>query len=757
MPEATKRELRQQVERIEKTQTVEIAEINTPAGQYASEYRSMTPDKRAIAESIITELVAQGFMEETTPGKWLIPTRLTRKPNGSWRFCLDLKRLNELVAQDNYPLPDTQEIFNSMYGKKVFSVLDISNGFFRVPLRKEDRVKTTCKVGNRSFRMKALPMGFKNSPAIFQRIMDTMLKAELETGNLKVYIDDILIATETYREHVEVLKRVLRTLKEHGMEINWDKVRIAQREIKILGHILSENRLRPLDERITEIMKMPVPRNQKQVRSFLGRVNYMGRHIRDLSELKAPLNDFTRKGKEFVWEEVHQEAFMNLKSAVAKAIAAVIPDPNKMFTLETDASGTGMGATLKQGEEVIGYYSTRLSATQQRYTITERELLAVMWAMNRCKQYLMGKHFEVITDHKAIESYFTKKDQEFGNDRISRWMQAIENYDFTPKYRRGEDMIIADDLSRMYEGPSYESAPPNCEAIIMALQLEMADKVLKLHEELHHRKTISKDLESRGIKISAKELRDIMATCRTCLERDNQFSKHNAYIDTSAPGELMGIDLMTYQKGYVLVMIDYYTRMAFAQNLVRKDANSVLSVIKKIFTQFPFKKIIADHGREFDNTTIQAWGETNQVEIYYRPAYYHQGTGRIKRLIQTLRKALNRTKGPLRVKLGSVVKGYNRTVHRAIGTSPEMAMDPSRHAAVNEAVERYKLEFGKSKEPPLQGGQRVLVRKDIRHKDDKHFEEEGVVSEKQGFNSYLVKLQDGTDVIKNRSQLKPLD
>ncbi|KAI5183164.1 hypothetical protein NEIRO03_0786 [Nematocida sp. AWRm78] len=403
------------------------------------------------------------------------------------------------------------------------------------------------------------------------------------------------------------------------MEMNWDKVRIAQREIKILGHILSENRLRPLDERITEIMKMPVPRNQKQVRSFLERVNYMGRHIRDLSELKAPLNDFTLK------------------------------------------------------------------------------------------------------------------------------------------YRRGEDMIIADDLSRMYEGPSYESAPPNCEAIIMALQLEIAGKVLKLHEELYHRKTILKDLESRGIKISVKELRGILATCRTCLERDNQFSKHNAYIDTSAPGELMGIDLMTYQKGHVLVMIDYYTRMAFAQDLVRKDANSVLSVIKKIFTQFPFKKIIADHGREFDNTTVQTWAGTNQVEIYYHPAYYYQGTGRIKRLIQTLRKALNRTKGPLRAKLGSVVKGYNRTVHRAIGTSPEMALYPSRHAAVNEAVERYKLEFGKSNEPPLRGGQRVLVRKDIRYKDDKHFEEEGVVSEKQGFNSYLVKLQDGTDVIKNRGQLKPLD
>ncbi|KAI5165114.1 hypothetical protein NEIRO03_0074 [Nematocida sp. AWRm78] len=126
---------------------------------------------------------------------------------------------------------------------------------------------------------------------------------------------------------------------------------------------------------------------------------------------------------------------MKIKSAVAKVIAVTIPDPNKKFTLETDASGTGMGAVLKQEEKIIGFYSTRLTATQQRYTITERELLAIVWAMDRCKHYLLGECFDVITDHKAIEDYFTKKDREFGNDRISRWMQALENFNFTPRYR----------------------------------------------------------------------------------------------------------------------------------------------------------------------------------------------------------------------------------------------------------------------------------------------------------------------------------
>ncbi|KAI5168626.1 hypothetical protein NEIRO02_2596 [Nematocida sp. AWRm79] len=257
--------------------------------------------------------------------------------------------------------------------------------------------------------MKVLPMGFKNSPAIFQRIMDIMLQEQLETGKVKVYIDDILIATEDAKEHLEVLQAVLKILKEHGMEINWDKVKLMREEVKFLGHLLSMNRIRPTDERIAEVMKIPPPANLKQVRSFLGKVNYMSRHICDVSQLKAPLNELTRKGVPFVWKEEYQEAFMKIKSAVAKAIAVTIPDPNKKFTLETDASGTGMGAQLKQEGKLIGFYSTRLTPTQQRYTITERELLAIVWAMDRCKHYLLGYSLTLLLIIKQLRLTLLRK------------------------------------------------------------------------------------------------------------------------------------------------------------------------------------------------------------------------------------------------------------------------------------------------------------------------------------------------------------
>ncbi|OAG32906.1 hypothetical protein NEIG_02291 [Nematocida sp. ERTm5] len=785
------------IARIQPTQQVEVAEINTPPGKFASEYRFMPNHNLEKAKKLVLDFIKEGFMEETQASKWLIPIRLARKPNGTWRFCLDYRRLNELVEQDNYPLPDVQSIFDGLYGKRIFSVLDIANGFFRVPLREIDRQKTTCKIGNRFFRMKVLPMGYKNSPAIFQRIMDKMLKEELETGNVKVYIDDILIATESYEEHVEILRRVLGILKAHGMEVNWEKVRLAYKEIRFLGHTMWMNKIKPMDDRITEVMKIPVPQTPKQVRSFLGKVNYMGRHIYNLSELKAPLNEFTSKGRKFVWNDKHQEAFENLKVAVSKIIAATMPDPRKKFTLETDASSTGVGAVLRQEDSTIGFFSMRLTPTQQRYTITERELYAIVWAMGRCKQYLLGVEFDVVTDHKAIEAFFTKKDQEFGNERIARWMQALESFQFTPKYRRGEDMVIPDGLSRMYEGTSRDLGNPsevngkkvldpsdgNASRVAATLDVlprhcnegseEMRrdalgrqgwqdaggaweEDILSWHEEFGHRKMIRDDLKEKGVLVSARELVRILRKCRVCLERDNQFMKHNEYIDTQDPGELVGIDLMEYQRRYIFVAVDYYSRMAFTFELKNKEAKNIVACLESVYGTFPFQKLLCDNGKEFANAQVKLWLRKHGVEVGYRPPYFHEGTGRVERLIRTLRDSLNRTKGTVRQKLKRVTRAYNQKVHRAIGTSPELASKPENRGMVTQAIERYKREFGKTTEPRLAEGTQVLIRKDIRQKDDKHFERVGQIVGQAGPHSYEVMPEKGKILVRNRNQLKVL-
>ncbi|KAI5138643.1 hypothetical protein NEAUS05_2445 [Nematocida ausubeli] len=522
---------------------------------------------------------------------------------------------------------------------------------------------------------------------------------------------------------------------------------------------MTENKLRPIDSRITEVMKIPRPQSVKQVRSFLGKINYMGRHIYNLSSLKAPLNEFTKKGKKFIWEERHQQAFESLREAIAKIIAATIPDPKKKYTLETDTSDTGMGAVLRQDEDVIGFYSARLKPEQQRYTITERELLAIVWATDRCKSYLLGKHFDVITDHKAIEAYFTKKGEEFGNARIARWMQSLENFSFTPKYKRGEEMIIPDGLSRLYEVPSRKlHVPAKLEQraySVSVLTQSDYDRVTRIHEELGHRKSIRIDLEMRGINVTSMELRKILESCRVCLERDNQFMKHTSYIDTDEPGELMGIDLMEYANKYVIVMIDYYTRMAFAKEVAVKQADKIKDFVMEVYKEFPFKKIIADNEKEFGNSVLLDWLDSKGIDIHFRPPYYREGIGRIKRLIRTLRENLNRSKGALRRKLARVVRAYNATIHRAIGMPPLHAMDVKNREKIESSITKYKREFGRTEKLELPVGQRVLIRKEIRTKDDKHFEEMGAIESLEGYDTYWIRLPDEKLIKRNRSQIKP--
>ncbi|KAI5150355.1 hypothetical protein ENBRE01_1448 [Enteropsectra breve] len=744
-----KKEMMMEINRIGKTKSTETAEIDTEPSRYASTYRPIKPHHLPIVKELVAELEKLGFMEKTSACKWLIPTRIVPKANGKFRFCQDLTELNKLVEQDNYPIPDVHQIFDACFGKKIFTVLDISNGFFQVPLRNTDREKTTCKIGHEFYRFKVLPMGFKNSPAIFQRIMDSILKDFVQDGSVRIYIDDILIMTESLKDHIKITKQVLTRLKEYGMEINVDKVRLAKRSIDFLGHTLSENMLKPLDDRIRQILKLPEPNSTRAVRGFLGQVNYLGRHIRDLSALKAPLNEFTRKGVTFKWESRHQEAFDELKRAVAHYVSTALPDPKKEFTIETDASNTGIGAVLKQEEKIIAFYSSRLNTAQQHYTITEKEFLAVIKAMGKWEHYLLGKHFTVITDHKAIEAYFNKRDQEFGTDRIMRWSQVLENFNFTPVYRRGEDMHIADALSRSYENNSIKENKK-----INSLEQNITEQVLKIHKEMDHRKSITKEVIKQGINITASELRKILDKCQTCQEYSNTFTKSNTYINSNYPGELVGIDLMEYNNLYIIVIIDYFSRFVYTKYVKTKEAHKIVEFVSSVYKVLKIKTIIADCGKEFKNSLMLEWMKENKVEHYFRPPYYHAGTGRVERVIQTLRNAIRKTKGSVITNLKNITKTYNNSYHRALQMTPSMALQENNKTNVLKAAEEYKKEFKDTESPELKLGQKVLVRKEIRDKDDRHFENIGVITSKVGHKSYEIHLEDGRKLHRHFSQLK---
>ncbi|KAI5156990.1 hypothetical protein NEPAR06_2382 [Nematocida parisii] len=420
--------------------------METTPGEKACEHRYMSREKIESAYEKVQELMHDGFVVETEGGSWLIPIHLVKKPDGRWRFCLDLRKLNLLTTQDNYPLPKIQTITDDLRDMRFFTKLDIKDGFFRVPLDERSQYKTTFKIGTQCYKFVVLPMGYRNAPNIFQiRVMENILR-ELLGKCCVVYIDDILIYSKDMTSHKAHLTAVMKKLKEYGMEINWKKTVFATEEMDFLGYKIGYNTIRPLESRVQGIQDYPAPTNKKQLRRFIGLLGYDRRFLVNISEILKPLHNLTKKDEAWKWEEIHQRAFEEAKAKLISATELVIPDYTKRFTLETDASDTGIGAVLKQEAGVIAYYSATLTDTQQRYAITEKELYAVIWGMEKCKYYLQGVEFDLITDHQAITYYHTKP--EFGNARIRRWYETLDEYSFVPKYRRGEEMIQADALSR---------------------------------------------------------------------------------------------------------------------------------------------------------------------------------------------------------------------------------------------------------------------------------------------------------------------
>ncbi|KAI5152397.1 hypothetical protein ENBRE01_3053 [Enteropsectra breve] len=731
--------------------------LETEKGRKASEYRFMSQKQCEIAKDLVERFEKEGFIEKNNnPDGWLNPIVLVQKSNQKWRMCLDLRKLNNITEQDNHPIPDIQYITDPLRDMKYFSKLDIKDGFFRIPLNNASRTKTTFKVGNEFYQFKVLPMGYRNAPNIFQRTMETILKEEIGKDCI-VYIDDILIFSKDLETHWNKLEKIMIKLKEYGMDINWKKADIAKTEVDFLGYNIKNNTIRPNQSRVQGIIDYPSPNNLKSLRRFIGILAYDRRFLERISAVLRPLYALT--GKDIKWEWTHEceKAFLEIKEKLANATDIIIPNSNEKYILETDASDTGVGAILKQKEGIVGYFSGSLSKEQKKYTITEKELLAIKWGIEKCKYYLYGRNFDVITDHKAIIYYKTKR--EFGNARIQRWYEELDKYDFNPRYRSGEEMIIPDALSRsephcMLDTGELNNTPKVCST---SLAQGLEKEIYEIHCKLNHRKAIINELRKHDILISTKQLNTILNKCKTCLERDNQIIHSSKYIDTYEPGELFGLDLMEYKNLYITVAVDYFTRRVFTQWITSKTKEKIQKFINKVYTILPFKKIITDRGREFYNHLFKEWVQQNNIEHILRPAHYHQGTGRVERVIRTLRNALNKTKGSVKINLNKITETYNNMIHRGIGMTPIQAMQQENQQQILEYVDKYKKEFIYKELPELKEGTKVLIKNEIRSsKDDKYFDKEGKIIKRVSENSYEVKLQDNSILVRHYSQLKVL-
>ena len=397
---------------------------------------------RDVVQNQISKMLELGVIKKST-SPWSSPILLVPKANGKYRFCVDFRQVNSKSVRDILPVPRIDTIFSLVGGARIFSTLDLLSGFWQVPMAEQARKYTAFSVCNQHFEFLKMPFGLSGSPATFVRLMNIVLEG---LKNVMVYGDDVLVFSATRSEHIDHLSAVMGRLRQAGLVVNAEKCQFGKREVKFLGHVLSAGKISTLPEKVASVQEFPRPTSRKQLQSFLGLANFYRRFVRAFADLASPLYDLLRKGVSWVWEVRQESAFQELKRRLCEdPVVLTIPDFKDQFEVSTDASNEGLGAVLSQKGKVVEYASRRLSSAEVNYSATDRELLAIVWAVEKWREYLFGCSFIVYTDHRPITYLLTLKDPK---GRMARWIARLQEYSFEVRYRPGIDNDVADCLSR---------------------------------------------------------------------------------------------------------------------------------------------------------------------------------------------------------------------------------------------------------------------------------------------------------------------
>ncbi|XP_055604558.1 uncharacterized protein LOC129752806 [Uranotaenia lowii] len=383
--------------------------------------------------------------------EWTNPLVPVRKSNGKIRVCLDSRRLNSMTVKDAYPMRNMLEIFQRLESAKYFSIIDLKDAYFQIPLKEECRNLTAFRTSRGLFRFKVCPFGVTGASFCMNRLMDRVIGFDL-IPFVFVYLDDIVIASKTLEDHFRLLKIVAERLKKANLTVSLEKSRFCRRQIKYLGYLLNDKGIAIDGSRISAILDYARPKCVKDIRRLLGLAGFYQRFIKGYSRKTVPITDLLKKSKKkFTWTEEAEVAFMDLKSALTAAPILANPDFSKQFTIESDASDTAVGAALVQdnsGEtQVIAYFSKKLSRTQRAYSSVEKECLGVLLAIENFRHYVEGSRFKVVTDARSLLWLFTIG-AGTGNSKLIRWALKIQSYDIQLEYRKGSSNITADCLSR---------------------------------------------------------------------------------------------------------------------------------------------------------------------------------------------------------------------------------------------------------------------------------------------------------------------
>ena len=395
----------------------------------------------------VQQMLTAGVVEPTS-SPWASNVVVVKKKDGTLRFCIDYRRLNDITRKDVYPLPRIDACLDAMAGAQYFSTFDLRSGYHQVRMHEADADKTSFVTRQGAFRFRRLPFGLCNAGSTFQRLMDIVMK-EANFEICLVYLDDIIVYSEEADEHLRRLEIVFSRLRKARLKLKPSKCKILQKHVTFLGHVVSNEGLSTDPEKIAAVVEWPRPTNQTEIRSFLGLCSYYRRFVKDFASIASPLHALTGKNQRFEWTEACEKSFQQLKVMMTSSPILAMPRDSGRFILDTDACDVSIGAVLSQEqdgvERVIAYSSRKLSRPERNYCVTRKELLAVVNYVKSFRMYLLGRPFIIRTDHSALQ-WLRKTPEPIGQQ--ARWCEMLEEFQFEIQHRPGRSHANADAMSR---------------------------------------------------------------------------------------------------------------------------------------------------------------------------------------------------------------------------------------------------------------------------------------------------------------------